>query len=83
MKATHRDDDEFKFLKDFFGADKNDAKMKAGVFVGLEIRKLMLNEEFDSRLSLELAACNTLKSVVASFFGITLMNNMLILLIAC
>ena len=39
-----RDGDGFKFLKDFFGAEKTDAKLKAGVFVGLEIRKLMQNE---------------------------------------
>ena len=36
--------------------------------MGPEIRKLMLNEEFDSRLnSLELAAWNALKSLVANF----------------
>ena len=29
----------------------SDAKLKAGVFVCPEIRKLMLNEEFDSRLN--------------------------------
>ena len=60
----------FKFLKDFFGAHKSDAKLKAGIFVGPEIRKLMLNEEFDSRLNLvRLAAWNALKSVVANFLG--------------
>ena len=47
VKAMDRDGDGFKFLKDIFGADENDAKLKAGVFVGPEIRKLMLNEEFD------------------------------------
>ena len=29
LKATNRDGDGFKFLKDFFGAEKNDAKLKA------------------------------------------------------
>ena len=68
VKAMDRDCDGFKFLKDFFGADKSDAKLKAGVFVGAEIRKLMLNEEIDSRLNpLELAAWNALKSLVANF----------------
>ena len=63
-----RDGDDFKFLKDFLGDDKSDAKLKAGVFVGFEIRKLMLNEEFDLRLNLlELAAWNALKSVVTNF----------------
>jgi len=70
VKAKERDGDDFKFLKDFFGADKSDAKLKAGVFMGPEIRKLMLNEEFDSRLKpLELAAWNALKSVVANVLG--------------
>ena len=49
---------------------KSDAKLKAGIFVSPEIRKLMLNEEFDSRLNpVELAAWNALKSVVANFLG--------------
>ena len=49
--------DGFKFLKYFFGVHKSDAKLKAGIFVGREIRKLMLNEEFDSQLNpVELAA---------------------------
>ena len=57
------------FLKDFFGAHKSYAKLKAGFFVGPEIRKLMLNEEFDSRLNpVEPAAWNALKLVVA-FLG--------------
>ena len=58
----------FKFLKDFFRTHKSDAKLKSGIFVGPQIRKLMLNEEFDSRFNpVELAAWNALKSVVANF----------------
>ena len=58
------------FSKIFFGTDKSGTKSKAGVFEGTEIRKLMLNEEFDSRLNpLELAAWNALNSVVANFLG--------------
>ena len=45
------DSDGFKCPKDFFGADESDANLKAGVFVGPEIRKLIINEEFDSRLN--------------------------------
>ena len=38
--------------------------------MGPEIRKLMLNEEFDSRINpLKLAAWNALKSVVVTFLG--------------
>ena len=70
VKAMNQKGDGFKFFIDFFGAHKSDAKSKAGIFVGAEIRKLMLNEEFDSRLNLiELAAWNALKSVVANFLG--------------
>ena len=46
-----RDGDGFKFLKDFFRAEKTDAKLKAGVFVGPETRKLMQNEELGARLN--------------------------------
>ena len=57
VNAVDRDGDGFKFLKKFFGIEKSNAKLKAGVFVGPEIRKLMLNEKFDSRFDLlELAA---------------------------
>ena len=70
VKAMDRDGDGFKFLKDFFEAEKNDAKFKAGVFVGPEIRKLMRNEEFGARSNpLELAARNAIKSVVVNFLG--------------
>ena len=70
VKAMDQDGNGFKFLKDFCGTYKSVAKLKAGVFVGPEIRKLMLYKEFDSRLnSLELAAWNALKSVVANFLG--------------
>ena len=70
VKAMDQEGNGFKFLKHFFGAHKSDAKLKAGIFVGPETRKLMLNEEFDSRLnSVELAARNALKSVVANFLG--------------
>ena len=43
VKAIHQEGDGFKFLKDFFGAYESDAKLKVGIFVGPEIRKLMLN----------------------------------------
>ena len=70
VKAMDQEGDGFKFLKDFFGAHKSNAKLKAGIFVGPEIRKLMLNEEFDSRLNpVELAAWKALKLVVANFLG--------------
>ena len=70
VKAMDQEGNDFKFLKDFFEAHKSDAKLKAGIFVGPEIRKLTLNEEFDSRHNpVKLAAWNALKSVVANFLG--------------
>ena len=84
VKAMDRDDESFRFLKNFFGADKRDVKLKAGVFVGPEIKKLMLNEELDSLLNpLELAAWNALKSVVANLLGNYGHDQLLIMLIAC
>ena len=84
VKAMNQEGDGFKFLKDFFGAHKSDAKLKAGIFVGPEIRKLMLNEEFDSRLNpVELAAWNALKSVVVTSWKITVINIMLMQLMTC
>ena len=57
VKAMDQEGDGFKFFKDFFGAHKSDAKLKVEIFVDPEIRKLMPNEEFDSRLNpVELAA---------------------------
>ena len=68
VKAMDRNGDGFKFLKGFFGAAKTDAKLKAGIFVRPEIRKLMQNKEFGARSNpLELAACNAMKSVVVNF----------------
>ena len=70
VKAMDRDGGIFKFLKDFFGAETTDVKLKDGVFVGPEIRKLMQNEEFGVRLNpCELAAWNAMKSVVVNFLG--------------
>ena len=70
VKAIDWEGNGFKFLKDFFGAEKTNAKLKAGVVVEPEIRKLMQNEEFGAQVNpLELAAWNAMKSVVVNFLG--------------
>ena len=70
VKAMDRDGDGFTFFKDFFGAEKSDAKLEAGVFVEPEIKKLMQNEEFGARLNpLELAVYNAIKSAIVNFLG--------------
>ena len=62
VKAMDLHGEEFKYLKGLFGAEKGDAKLKAGIFIGPEIRKLMGDDGFQERLNtLELAAweeCN-------------------------
>ena len=39
VKAMNQDGGDFKLLKDLFGAEKSDSKLKAGVLVGPEIKK--------------------------------------------
>ena len=47
---------------------KNNAKLKADVFVGPDIRDLMKDEKFDHRLnSLELGAWKSFKQVIRNF----------------
>ena len=67
VKAMNWDGNGFKVFKDFFVVDKSDVKLKAGLFLCPEIRKLMLNEEFDP---FELDVWNVLKSVVSNFLEI-------------
>ena len=46
VKGMDLHGEEFKYLKELFGAEKSDAKLKAGIFVGPEIRKLMIDDGF-------------------------------------
>ena len=56
VKAMDLHREEFKYLKELFEAKKSDAKLRAGIFVGPEIRKLMADNGFQERLNtLELA----------------------------
>ena len=41
----------FQYLKDKFGEKKTDAKLKAGIFVGPEIREIMRDDAFRSKLN--------------------------------
>ena len=41
----------FKYLKEKFGNAKTDAKIKAHVFIGPEIRDLIKDQKFDESLS--------------------------------
>jgi hypothetical protein len=60
----------FQYLKDKFGKIKTDAKLKAGIFVGPEIREIMRDDAFRSKLNkLELAAWDAFVLVVQNFLG--------------
>ena len=56
------------YLKEKFGLFKSEAKLKKGVFIGPEIRKLLLDDQFTEKLnSKELDDWKSLKQVVDNF----------------
>ena len=70
VKAMNLHGEGFKYLKELSGAEKSDAKLKAGIFVSPTIRKLMVDDGFQERLNtLELAAWEGFKLVVNNFLG--------------
>lgn len=69
VKALNKEGDGFKYLKDVF-TKLSDAKVKEGIFVGPDIRKLLNDAIFDSKLnSVELLAWKSFKDVVHGFLG--------------
>lgn len=69
VKALNKDGEGFKYLRTIFPS-LSDAKLKEGIFVGPDIRKLMKDENFDEKLShIELAAWKSFKEVVKNFLG--------------
>ena len=70
VKAMDLHGERFKYLKELFRAEKSDAKLKVCIFVGPEIRKLMVDDGFQERLkTLELAAWEGFELVVNNFLG--------------
>ena len=70
VKAMDQQGEGFQFLLKKFSSKKSDAKIKAGVFVGPDIRNLMKDETFEQHLnSLELCAWKAFKQVVNNFLG--------------
>lgn len=64
VKAMDQNGKGFLYLKSVF-SNLSDAKLKEGIFVGPQIRKLMKNNEFDKNLTKkELAAWLSLKEVI-------------------
>lgn len=69
VKALNKSNPSFEFLKTKFPA-LSDAKLKAGVFNGPQIRELMKDSGFDETLNeLEKSAWMSLKSVSTQFLG--------------
>jgi len=68
-KALDKDGEGFQYLSQTF-PQISAAKLKDGIFIGPQIRKLLVNNECDSRLNdKELAAWKSFKDVVHGFLG--------------
>ena len=69
VKALKKDSPVFSFLQSTFPSSSN-AKIKEGVFIGPQIRKLFRNDKFDKMLNEdECTAWNCLKDVCQNFLG--------------
>ena len=69
MKALDKEGEGFKYLHSVFSS-LSEAKIKEGIFVGPDIRKLMSDEKFDEKLNnIELQAWLSFKEVVTKFLG--------------
>ena len=69
VKAMDKDGEGFKYLQQKFSS-LSEAKLKAGVFTGPQIRELLKDENFNRNLSqLELQAWQGLKTVIQQFLG--------------
>ncbi|GBO11908.1 hypothetical protein AVEN_227220-1 [Araneus ventricosus] len=69
VKAFPKEGECFKFLCDQFPG-LFEAKLKAGVFVGTDIRKIMKDENFETKMETnERRAWESFKLVITSFLG--------------
>lgn len=69
VKTLDRDSEAFKYLAVLFPR-LSQAKLKEGIFVGPQIRKIMADDHFESLLSpFQLAAWKSFKNVVSFFLG--------------
>ena len=70
VKALDHDGNGFQHLREKFGTEKTDAKLKAGIFVGPQIRELMCDPEFKNKLNpFEFATWEAFVFVVQNFLG--------------
>ena len=69
VKALKPDGEEFGYLKQLF-PKITDAEIKEGIFVGPQIRQVLKDEVFHSKLSdLESAAWSSFKDLCTGFLG--------------
>lgn len=69
VKALDKEGEAFHYLKTIF-PQISEAKIKEGIFVGPQIRKIMVNTHFKELLSpVEAAAWDSFEKVVTSFLG--------------
>ena len=70
VKAMNVEGNGFKYLQKMFCPAKSDAKLKAGIFIGPEIRRLIKDSDFKNHLNhLELPAWESFVKVVENFLG--------------
>ena len=70
VRALDTNGTAFQYLKEKFGVHKSDAKLKAGVFIGPEIRNLLHDAVFKLNLNpKELAAWEAFTDVAQHFLG--------------
>ena len=75
VKAMNKDGDGFKYLRQVF-PQLSDAKLKEGIFIGPQIRKLLDDVNFTEKLTRqELRAWNSFVSIVRGFLGNTMDAN--------
>jgi hypothetical protein len=69
VKARDQNRVGFMYMKNKFPRI-NDAKIKEGIFVGIQIRELIQDVKFEDQLSeVEQATWKSLKNVTTNFFG--------------
>lgn len=69
VKKLDKTSEAFGYLKKFF-PELSESKVKAGVFVGPQIRQIFANENFPSLLNhTQKASWNSFKAVVSGFLG--------------
>lgn len=75
VKALDKNSEAFKFLRNFF-PKLSEAKVKAGIFVGPQIKNILKNEEFPKLLtSAQNKGWHSFKEVVSGFLGNNKVEN--------